>query len=248
LNITGNTIKIIATADIHLGGPSEGRPGDRFRISPRQAWRMTVKKSIAQKVDVLMIAGDLIDINANFVDVSEELTLGFSALEKAGVDIVMVSGNHDHDLLPFFLETHSFENATLLGSEGNWDAIIMQKNGVHFGIAGRSFPVTGGRSDLLLGAEEILESALRPTVAMLHCDTKQPDSLLGYVDSDRLAELPPDIWILGHMHAPELLHEKPKILYTGSPMSQAYIENKHSCLVMMEIDEKVVNYVKWIEL
>lgn len=241
-------MKIIATADIHLGGPSGGRPDDRFRISPRQAWRMIVRNCIARKVDVLMIAGDLIDIDADFVNVSEELASGISALGKAGVDIIMVSGNHDHDLLPFFLETHSFENTTLLGSAGSWDAIIMQKEGIRIGIAGRSFPVTSERSDLLLGAEEILESALRPTIAMLHCDTRQSDSIHGYVDPDRLAELPPDLWILGHMHDPELLNVKPKILYTGSPMSEANIENKQSCFIMMEINEKQVNYVEWIEL
>jgi DNA repair exonuclease SbcCD nuclease subunit len=248
MNMPGNTIKIIATADIHLGGPSGGRPGDRFRISPQEAWRMIVRNCIARKVDVLMIAGDLIDIDADFVNVSEELAFGISALGKAGVDIIMVSGNHDHDLLPFFLETHSFDHATPLGSDGNWDAIIMHKQGIRFGIAGRSFPVTGERSDLLLGAEDILSCAHRPTVALLHCDTKQPDSMLGYVDPGRLAELPPDLWILGHMHDPELLNVKPKILYTGSPMSEANIENKQSCFIMMEINEKQVNYVEWIEL
>lgn len=212
-----HTVKILATADVHFGGPIGGGQSEQVYRSPTESWRLIVRNCIDQKADVLLIAGDLIDQDADFARVNEELGSSFEALGKKGIDIVLISGNHDYDLLPFFLGTQSFDHVTLLGADGNWESIIVEKKGIRFGIAGRSFPEISQQTAPLSGAEEILDSALHPLIAMLHCDTKHPESIYGYVDVDRLIELPVDAWVLGHLHESYILKNRPIIIYPGRP-------------------------------
>ncbi|MCF8226012.1 MAG: metallophosphoesterase [Bacteroidales bacterium] len=208
-------VRILATADIHFGGPMCGRKAERLLRSLTDAWCLTVRACIDLKADVVLIAGDLIDLDTDFEKVNEKLGSSFETLCKKGVNIVLNSGNHDYYLLPFFLGTQSFNHVTLLGADGNWDAIIMEKHDTRFGIAGRSFPKINQQSDPLYGVEEMLEGSLFPLTAKMHYDTKKSDILFESVEIERLFELPAEAWMLMHLHKDEVLIESPLVTYPG---------------------------------
>jgi DNA repair protein SbcD/Mre11 len=247
MNPSSDTYRILATADLHLGALGDKAPAGESLLSPGEVWQNVVRQCITLKSDVLLIAGDLIDQEADFAEVSRMLDKSFSMLEEAGIDIVLISGNHDYDLLPFYLETRSFDHITLLGANGNWEAITIEKHGIRFGIAGRSFPEIDQQSDPLLGAEEILESAMHPLIAMLHCDTKNPESIFGYVEMEKLIDLPVDAWILGHLHEPIMLNIHPIILYPGNPGTQTY-SGKSAGPVSIEFQNNCFSKPDWLTI
>lgn len=78
-------LKLLHTADVHLGGSAEGA------ASPR-AFEGVLDLAIAESVDILLIAGDLFDDNRPKTPVVDH---AISQLNRFPGRIVLLPGNHD---------------------------------------------------------------------------------------------------------------------------------------------------------
>ncbi len=94
-------IKFIHTADIHLDSPLrgleyyEGAPVDSIRGATRQAFKNLVELAISEKVDFVLIAGDLYDGDWKDYNTGLFFASQMTNLREAGIRVFIVSGNHD---------------------------------------------------------------------------------------------------------------------------------------------------------
>jgi exonuclease SbcD len=92
---------ILHAADIHLDSPLrgleryEGAPVERIRGATREAFRALVDLAIAEEVRLVLLAGDLHDVDWRDYNTGLFFNAQMSRLGAQGIQAVLVSGNHD---------------------------------------------------------------------------------------------------------------------------------------------------------
>ena len=93
--------KFLHAADLHLDSPLkrlaryEGAPVDELRSAPRAALRNLVSLAIEEKVDFVLIAGDLYDGDWKDYNTGLFLNQRLKELQSASIPVYLVKGNHD---------------------------------------------------------------------------------------------------------------------------------------------------------
>jgi DNA repair exonuclease SbcCD nuclease subunit len=93
--------RFLHAADIHLDSPLrglsryEGAPVEALRNATRRALENLVQTAIERRVDFMVIAGDLYDGDWKDYNTAQFLVRQMSRLEKAGIQVIAISGNHD---------------------------------------------------------------------------------------------------------------------------------------------------------
>jgi DNA repair protein SbcD/Mre11 len=95
-------VKLLATSDLHLGRhsslPFEESEADL--TASAHTWHRIVDLAIREDVDAVLLAGDLVDQANRFYEAASTLEKGIRRMVDARIPVVMVSGNHDHEVLP----------------------------------------------------------------------------------------------------------------------------------------------------
>jgi exonuclease SbcD len=209
-------IRILATADLHLGKASADVSG--HFAATKHTWETVVNWAIAHAVDVVALCGDIVDRDNRYFEAVGPLQDGLEKLGKHGIEVFMVSGNHDHDVLPGILRSRQLDNVHLLGANGTWELYSYTKAGETIQFAGWSFPRLIVQESAMTGWQLPGHDPNYPVIGLLHGDIDKPDS---HYNPFRLVELikqEVDLWILGHIHKPDQLRtHSPQVCYTGSP-------------------------------
>lgn len=88
-------LKLVHTSDVHLDGRGSDTAEDGFRNRAERAFAGVVDTALAERADLLLIAGDLFDNNR--VDDSN-IEFVYRQLERLDCQVVLLPGNHDvHD-------------------------------------------------------------------------------------------------------------------------------------------------------
>lgn len=92
-------LKILHTADLHMGSPFTGSGFDADRIKQRKkdlfdCFSGILKTAQKKKVDLIIISGDLFEENR--VKLSEINSILQSLSETAPIRVILLPGNHDH--------------------------------------------------------------------------------------------------------------------------------------------------------
>ncbi len=216
------TLKILATADIHVGRrPSKvGDAEDAARFSCARAWLAIVQRAIALEVDLVMLAGDVVDHANRFFEATGPLEDGLARLAEAGIPTYAVAGNHDWDVLPRIVEAIGPEYFRLLGRQGRWEEAVYRRGGrERLRIHGWSFPAaTFDRSPL--SGYNLSTAGELPVVGLLHGDLDARASRYGPLSRSELEAHHVSLWVLGHVHAARLERsEAAALLYPGSPQA-----------------------------
>jgi len=198
-------LRLLAIGDMHLGR-QPGRLPDALSesgldLSPTGAWLRIVDKALEEKVDLVALAGDLVDQEDNLFEAYGPLETGINRLVEAGIDVVGISGNHDVVVLPKLAKQLSAFK--LLGANGQWETHTLEKDSERLTLHGWSFPKASVTESPLTGHRFVRESGLN--LGLLHCDRDQPDSSYAPVSSAELKNARLDGWLLGHIHKPDAL-------------------------------------------
>jgi DNA repair exonuclease SbcCD nuclease subunit len=215
-------VKILCTGDLHLGRTSSKcvHDGEESAIhSAREAWTRMVDCAIDLGADLLLLSGDIADDGSNQYEAMGPFEAGIRRLADRGIDVVMVAGNHDARVLPRLSGMIGGANLRLLGRDG-WEQIAWPSEGApRLLLAGWSFPA--GKATALPLAE--FAPAPRdgvPLVAIAHTDYRFAGADYAPVRLEDLrAKAGVDLWLLGHLHAPEKLDGPPVVLNPGSPQA-----------------------------
>ncbi|MDD5729157.1 MAG: DNA repair exonuclease [Victivallales bacterium] len=232
------TIKFIHCADLHLGSPFKGissvNPalGAALAAATFGAFRNIVDAALGNRVDFLLIAGDVFD-NA---DRSLRSRLFFrkqlERLASENISCFIACGNHDP--LPSWSKTLELPaNTTIFGADAVRTVTVECSGRKLAAVSGISFGTDRVETNLAVkftpGDPEL------PAIALLHANIEN-SSQLNYAPA-KLSDLEAagcDYWALGHAHSFKIIKAAfPAVVYPGCPQgtSPREIGEKGCCLV-----------------
>jgi len=195
------TFRFLHTADIHLDSPlrslalRDPEIAETVGNATRQAFVRTVDLCLEEKVDALMIAGDLYDGDLRSMKTAIFFGAQMRRLDEAGIRVFIVRGNHDAESritkqLSLPPNVHVFS--------GRAEAIEIEGKGVV--VHGVSFADPQAPESLLPKFKAPLPGQVN--IGLLHTslsgaeghDTYAPCSLTDLFDHGF------DYWALGHIH------------------------------------------------
>lgn len=211
-------MRFLHAADLHIDSPLrglnrfEGAPVARLRGATRQALIRLVDLAIDEKVDFVLIAGDLYDRDWQDFHTGLFVREQMVRLGRAGVRVFIVQGNHDAQgvisrQLPWP------DNVKVFSSRS---AETVRLDDLRVAIHGHSFPDREVPEDLVPGYPMAVPGYLN--IGLLHTsltgaeghDTYAPTSL------DTLRSKGYDYWALGHVHARQVVCDEPRVVYPGN--------------------------------
>ncbi|HZJ80128.1 MAG TPA: DNA repair exonuclease, partial [Dysgonamonadaceae bacterium] len=211
------SIKILATADLHLGKQSSDVMGDY--ASTKFTLNKITNYCIDKSVDVLLLCGDIVDYDNRFFEAYGPLQETFDSLGRHDVKVYLVAGNHDFDVLPQIIRNGNNEHVHLLGSDEKWEVREFKKNGQTIQFVGWSFSKRFVEESAMLSWNSSMLDPNYQTIGLLHGDVGTYNSRYGPINLDDFRHTDVSLWLLGHIHKPELLIEQPTVWYTGSPQA-----------------------------
>lgn len=214
------SIQILATADIHIGRRPTRIPhaADAHRFSAARMWEDVVARAVQENVDLVALAGDVVDHDNRFLEATGPLERGLEKLHHHGIRTFAVAGNHDCDVFPRLADVLGPDCLQMLGRSGQWEeAWFTAAHGEQLRIHGWSFPEPHVPTSPLVDYH--MDPSDTPTLGLLHADLDVPDSHYAPVMRSELNARPVTLWLLGHVHAPSFREDTggPHLLYPGSP-------------------------------
>ncbi len=195
-------MRILCASNLHLGRRIPGIPAhlqlDPARLSTSAIWDQLVETAVSEKVDAVLLAGNVIDRENRQFEPLGPLERGITTLERNGIPVIAVAGNQDFDTLPTVARSVG-EDAFDVLSDDAWDRLAIEGLGA---ITGRSASGTT--------ASEPLEGELPPPADVLVV----PGSLVGDAVPDgaflpvRATDIEASdqrLWVLGHQREPDLV-------------------------------------------
>ena len=214
-------MKILCTADVHIGRRPSRLPDsiDRATLSCAQAWTALVDRALEERVDLLLVGGDLVDQANRFYEAAGAVESGVRALAARGILTLAVAGNHDHDTLPWIATLFQVHEFRLLGGGGGWERHTLRdgEGRAVLHVDGWSFPAGVVTEDPVPQLPRAPRDGV-PVIGLLHADLDQPASRHAPVTLAGLRSAPVDFWLLGHVHRRANLEHPgaPTVLYPGS--------------------------------
>ncbi len=213
-------MRLLLTGDIHIGRSSTrvAESAEARVLRASSAWDRIVDLAIEERVDVLCLSGDVADKENRFWEAIGPLEHGVQRLSQAGIFTVAVSGNHDVDVFRRLADQLPQDDFRLLGRGGAWERFTIERRNEALHVDGWSFPREKAAQSPLF-SYDLEADAATPTLGIVHGDLDAAHSPYAPIEASRLRTLPPDGWLLGHIHAPRLMSDRPWILYPGSPQA-----------------------------
>jgi exonuclease SbcD len=234
----------IHAADIHLDSPMhrlgeyEGAPVSRIRQATRRALDNLVRLAISEKVNFVLISGDLYDGDWKDYNTGLYFISRMTLLVEAGIRVFIIAGNHD--AANRMTKSLSLPDGVKLVGSRAPETFVLQNLGV--AIHGQSFPTQAVKIDLSEKYPPALNGFFN--IGMLHTcatgsnehDPYAPCSIEGL----RLKGY--DYWALGHIHKHQVLCDSPLILFPGNLQGRSIKETGPKGCVLVKVENDRPNY------
>ena len=211
-------MRFIHTADLHIDSPLRGlsryanAPVERLRAATRRAFEALVDLAIDERVDFVLIAGDLYDRDWQDFHTGLYVREPMVRLQRAAIRVFIVQGNHDAQgvitrQVPWPDNVHVFTHRK---------ATTEKIESLGVAIHGHSFSDRAMPDDLVPDYPAAVPGLFN--IGMLHTslngiaghDTYAPTSL------PMLKTRGYDYWALGHIHARQVVCESPRVVFPGN--------------------------------
>jgi len=240
--------KFIHAADIHLDSPLrglsayEGAPTEMLRGATRSAFRNLVDVAIEAEVAFLLLAGDLYDgtwpdFNTGLFFISE-----MQRLRQKNIRVFIVYGNHD-------AESELTRRLTMPDNVHEFRPQIAQTvrlDALKVVVHGQSFRTPAMLDNLVPGYPEPLAGWLN--IGMLHTAIEGNAAHAPYAPCSvhELLAKGYDYWALGHVHAFDIVHSDPWIVFPGNLQGRHVRETGAKGAVMVTVDDGRIEKVERI--
>ncbi|MGV8805488.1 MAG: metallophosphoesterase family protein [Polaromonas sp.] len=211
-------MRFIHTADLHIDSPLRGlsryagAPLERLRGATRRALERLVDLALDEKVDFVLIAGDLYDRDWQDFHTGLFVREQMVRLGRAGIGVFIVQGNHDARGV-ITRQVPWPDNVKLFSSR-----IAETAHLAHLGVAihGHSFADREVPEDLVPHYPPAVPGCFN--IGLLHTsltgieghDTYAPTTLA------MLKSRGYDYWALGHIHARQVVCDVPRVVFPGN--------------------------------
>ncbi|MFJ6922285.1 MAG: exonuclease SbcCD subunit D [Lactobacillus gallinarum] len=215
-------MKFIHFADAHLDSPFRGLsflPSKEFNQiyqAADQSLTRIVDLALAEKVDLVLIAGDTFDSAKPSPRSQLFFAQQIKRLTDAQIQVVMIFGNHDHMRREDLLVNQSPYFKLLGANEAVEKATFKTKDNFNYDVVGFSYlnnHITEDKIPDFPGKEH------NYTFGLMHAQEKESDSrknVYAPLTVSEVQALNYDYFALGHIHARRNLSEKPWIVYSGN--------------------------------
>ena len=213
--------RFLHTADIHLDSPlktlamRDESLGAQIRNATRRAFVGMVDACLAQRLDALVIAGDLYDSDIRDMSTALFFSRQMRRLDEAGIRVFIIRGNHDAESV-LTRELSLPENVHLFGAQG--DTVRLTDDGV--AIHGISFESAHVPENLLNRYPPPVTGMVN--IGLLHTSLTGAEGHDVYAPCT-LADLRGhgfDYWALGHVHKPAVHAQQPWVVMPGIPQGR----------------------------
>lgn len=210
--------RFLHAADLHIDSPLHGlsryeeAPADRIRTATRRAFLNLVRHAIDLRVAFVVLAGDVFDGDWRDFGTGLWFCARMRELTQEGIAVYLVSGNHDAasrmtSNLPLPEGVYAFpadRPATLVHEP--------TRTRLH----GQGFARPAVTEDLASGYPPAVEGALN--IGILHTALSGREGHEPYApcSKETLIQKGYGYWALGHVHAREIVHRDPWIVFPGN--------------------------------
>lgn len=236
-------MKFIHAADIHLDSPLiglqfyEGAPVEEIRGATRRALENLVELAASEKVDFVLLAGDLYDGDWKDYNTGLFLSNQMTRLREEGIRVFIISGNHDaasqitkHLRMPDNVKAFSVRHP---------ETVKIEK--LDLAIHGQGYASRAVTDDLAAGYPIALPHHFN--IGFLHSSLDGREGHESYAPTNLSSLLSKgyDYWALGHVHAREIVSEEPWIVFPGNLQGRHIRETgPKGCMLVEEQDGRVV--------
>ena len=236
-------MKFVHAADIHLDSPLrgleayEGAPVDEIRGATRRAVENLVELCLGEAADLLIIAGDLYDGDWRDYNTGRFFLRQVGRLTREGVRVVWVRGNHDAASTitrRLSLPEGAFEFRTR-----SPETHVIESLGV--ALHGQSYPKREVLEDLAARYPEPHGGLFNIGVLHTALDGRVGHDAYAPCGVERLVSRGYDYWALGHVHAREIVHEEPWIVFPGNLQGRHARETGAKGATVVRVDDGVAS-------
>jgi exonuclease SbcD len=253
-------LRFLHVADLHLDSPFIGLkklpPTIRQELiqSTFKAYDRIIEYAIANKVDFVLIAGDVFDQANRSLKAQLQFVRGLDKLAQAGIYSYIVHGNHDPlDGIQWPIElpdrVHIFSGRKV-------ETVPFIKQGKKEAtIQGISYATRQVSENLSLDYKHQEECVF--SIGLLHTNVDGSKGHENYAPCSLqdLVQSGLNYWALGHVHTRKVLHEAPYIVYPGNTQGRHSREQGEKGFYDVQVNssEKVqlqfrpVQEIIWIE-
>jgi len=211
-------VKFLHAADLHIDSPLrglerlDGAPVEQIRRAPRDAFRTLINVALEEKVDFVILAGDIYD--GDWRDVGTGMFFASELRRLGDIPVFIVRGNHD-------AQSVITKSLRLSANVREFSAHKPQTHRLTVGdlevaLHGQSYANRAVTDDLAAGYPLKSESCLN--IGVLHT------SLFGFAGHEPYAPTTLDVlrskgydyWALGHVHERQILERDPLIVFPGN--------------------------------
>ena len=233
--------KFVHAADLHLDTPFRGVPVDSGLLSTFQqatfrAFSRVVDLCLRERVDFLVLAGDLFDTKDRSVRARLVLRRELERLAAGGIQTFLVHGNHD----PLSGDTGTLAlpgAVKVFGAE--WEEVEVRREGrLLCRVQGISYPEAEVRENL---SARFRRTAPDFTVGLLHANVGGSEGHANYAPCsvEDLTARGLDYWALGHVHTRTEypLASGAVAVYPGNPQGRHVHEPGERGCVLVEVED-----------
>lgn len=247
--------RFIHTADIHLDSPLKGieshedAPVEEIRGATRRALDNLIDLAIEEEVDFILISGDLYDGDWKDYNTGILFNRQMSRLNKAGIMVFIVSGNHD--AANQITKTMPLPDNVTLFSHKKPQSVKLENLDVI--IHGRSYSSRAVTENISLHYPQHDTNYFN--IGLLHTSLNGREGHEDYAPCtlDDLKSKGYDYWALGHVHKREVVSENPWIIFPGNIQGRHIKETgaKGATLVTVEngriteVDKRELDVLRW---
>ena len=241
-------MRFLHAADVHLDSPCSSR-SETIRHKLRDASRLAVRRlvdlALSERVDAVLIAGDLFDDERLSFQTERFLLEQLHRLDTEAIPVVYATGNHDPG--------HAGLRSVELPWPGNV-TVARDKTAIRIAIEGpergsghrelRGMVTAAGHETTAetddLSADFPIPEGRVAEIAVLHTqvvDSPGSAAHQRYAPSqlDGLRSSGHDYWALGHVHKRSVLCEHPGIHYSGNLQGRTHGERGAKGCLLVEV-------------
>jgi len=252
------SFRFIHAADIHLDSPLRGLAGydgpavECIRTATRQAFDNLITEAIDQKIDFVVIAGDLYDGDWRDYQTGLFFARQMGRLAKAKIPAFVLYGNHDAESQ--ITRRLSMPEGVKVFSTRKPETFMLEELGV--ALHGQSFRQRDVTDNLAATYPDPVNGVFN--IGVLHTGMGGMDGHANYAPCtlDDLITKGYDYWALGHVHHGVVLHQNPHVVFPGNLQGRHIRETgpKGAYLISVENREIVefgplyTDVVRWAHL
>lgn len=232
-------MRFIHAADIHIDSPLIGlnayqdAPAERLRNATRDAFTQLVDRAIEERVDFIVIAGDLYDGEWKDFRTGLYFIAQMARLAKAGITAYVLFGNHDAES-EMTLKLKMPLNVRLFGSK---KAETLLDDQLRVALHGHSFKTKAVTENLVHGYGAPVPGYFN--IGVLHTALEGNVEHPNYAPCtlDQLHAKGYDYWALGHVHEHQVWTGASTIVFPGNLQGRHIRETGRRGAVLVTVDD-----------